>query len=84
MTTYKRCTSCKVEKKITKFRKRKTKGKRPSDDIRIVTCIDCERRKNPDSHWERPPPSKPRVAFEPDPTDPDVMRFRTEMEKRGA
>lgn len=84
MTTYKRCTSCKREKRITKFRKRKTKGKRPSDDIRIATCDDCERKKCPDSHWQRPPPPKPRVPFEADPTDPDVIRFRKEMERRGA
>lgn len=84
MTTYKWCTSCKREKKITKFRKRKKQGKRPGVDPRIATCMNCEQTKY---RGLVPPPKKvlkPRVPYAADPNDPDVIRFREEMERRGA
>ncbi len=84
MTTYKVCTTCGKEKRITKFRKRKTRGYRPGYDTRIATCADCERKKCRDAIPLVKTVVKPRVPYEADPTDPDVIRFRKEMEKRGA
>ena len=84
MTEVKTCTSCHREKPRAEFRKRKTRGKRPGFDTRIATCGACEKSKCPDSNQPPKLELKPRVPYESDPTDPDVIRFRKEKARRGA
>ena len=78
------CTSCKRERKITDFRFRKKQGRTPDCDPRIATCSICVSVKCPDSNQPPKIELKPRVPFEADPTDPDVIRFRKEKARRGA
>ena len=83
MTT-KVCTSCKRERKISEFRKRKKQGRTPDCDPLIATCGVCEKAHSAGSYQPPKIELKPRIPYEADPTDPDVIRFRKEKARRGA